>query len=275
VSTAFQIFSAISEEVLLDFTAKAALEKLSSTKLPNIREAIVNKLIEILLAYRTSTFPNAAVSIQSQLNIPTSIPNFVLYILALIKNPALRGGSDIKFDERVYWINALRTIPLEEAAIFIHPRLYSLSPSGLTAEIGVVNDDGTVTLPSQSALSCDSLDAFNIMLLDTALGLWMWIGRSTPQEILLELFGVSSQTELDFSMASIPEIDNPFNQKVRNIINFLQHCHSWPQSLRIFREIDDVERRTFSMRMVCDRGGQNMLSYSEFFAYLQKHVNSK
>ncbi|KAH3762193.1 transport protein Sec24 [Pelomyxa schiedti] len=261
-----QIFKYIDTEALVNMIAKIALEKTATTKLNDTREAIVRKLIDILVSYRATLSPSEAPPLQ--LMIPDTLNNLPLYILALVKNIVFRGG-EIKPDERIYNLMALRTMPVEESGICIHPRLYSIT--NIPPDVGLALDDGLVTLPPPLALSCESLQPRGVMLLDTVMGLLIWFGRATPSSVIEMLFGVSSMTEVDFTIGSLPELDNPYSQRVRSIITYIQHSHSWPQWLYICRETDDQDRRLFHSFLVGDRN-HNSLPYGEFVVQLQKLV---
>lgn len=121
------------------------MEKILTAKLSDTREAIIRKLIDILAVYR-STIP-AGSAPSSQLVYPDALSNLPLYMLALVKNIVFRGGTDIRNhvltcyivltfrrpDDRVTHMMMLRTMPVEETTIFVHPRLYSLTT--LTPEV--------------------------------------------------------------------------------------------------------------------------------------------
>ncbi|KAH3723313.1 hypothetical protein Pelo_17981 [Pelomyxa schiedti] len=109
----------------------------------------VRKLIAILVSYHTTLSPSEAPPLQ--LMIPDTLNNLPLYILPLVKNIVFGP------DERIYNLMALRTMPVEESGICIHPRPYSITniPDYRNAVQSELNDrqvDFTIRTGSLSEL---------------------------------------------------------------------------------------------------------------------------
>lgn len=114
-----------------------------SGKLSDAREALVNKCLEILTVYRTDLVPQQN---SSSLLLPglflhyhfsntskETLKLFPLYILSLIKNILLRPATDIRPDERSYYLMHARILSSGLTIPFLYPRMYALH--NLTPEV--------------------------------------------------------------------------------------------------------------------------------------------
>jgi protein transport protein SEC24 len=178
---------------LFFFFENSAIDRGLQSSLSDAREALVNKCIDILSAYRTDVFAGSS----AQLVLPESLKAFPLYVLAIAKNIILRAGSDIKSDERTYWIMNARIWPVHTLIHFIYPRLFPIFP--LSAEVGVPNAEGRVVLPPIINLTSEKLDRRSAYLLDDSQHLILWIGRQIQPDFVSSLFAVPSLEGIDTS----------------------------------------------------------------------------
>lgn len=101
----------------------------------------------------------------------------------------------------------LNNMPVELSRVFIYPRMFALHnmppEAGLPAEdeAGAEGAEGSksVVLPPVINLSIERLQCDGVFLLDDALNLYLWVGRSAPPELLQSLFGVPSMEGVDCS----------------------------------------------------------------------------
>jgi protein transport protein SEC24 len=100
-----------------------AIEKALSSKLSDAREALVNKCIDIMAVYRSDVVGSAG---GNNLLLPEALKLFPLFVLALVKNVIFRAGSDIKPDERTFYMMLARMFPASQLLRFIYPRLFAL-----------------------------------------------------------------------------------------------------------------------------------------------------
>lgn len=100
-----------------------AIEKALSTKLLDAREALVNKCIDILAIYRSDVVGSSG---GANILLPEALKLFPLFILALVKNVIFRAGTDIKPDERTFYMMLARMLPASQLLRFIYPRLFAL-----------------------------------------------------------------------------------------------------------------------------------------------------
>eukprot|EP01105_Mastigella_eilhardi_P002054 TRINITY_DN1246_c3_g1_i1.p1 TRINITY_DN1246_c3_g1~~TRINITY_DN1246_c3_g1_i1.p1 ORF type:complete len:909 (-),score=246.17 TRINITY_DN1246_c3_g1_i1:29-2374(-) len=264
VSTIAALYSAVNEQTLVDIVARMAIEKLSSARLSDTREAIVRKLIDLLTVYRSQVTPSGGA-----LPLPEQMANAPLYTLALVKHPAFRGGSDTRPDERAAQLAVLRVAPVDEACVHMHPRLICLSPGSLPS-----GDTDPATMPTPLALSSAQLDPRGVFLFEDAQSVLLLVGRATGPQLLGQLFGVEAITDVDTTMTTLPEVDNDYNRRVRAIVAAARARHAWPLSLQVCREDVPAERALVVSRLVSDHS-HGFYSYHEFIAQLQRQLSLK
>ncbi len=61
--------------------------------------------------------------------LPSSLQLLPLYAMSLQKSLVLRGGSDVRVDERAYFQLCLLNMDIQESKNFIYPRMFSIQVS--------------------------------------------------------------------------------------------------------------------------------------------------
>jgi protein transport protein SEC24 len=146
--------------------------------------------------------------------IPDNLKLLPLYTLAMMKNVAFRGGTDVHPDERVQAMHRLTGMGVTESKHFVYPRMFSLhgmspcaglpsnaAPSPDYDESKVAGRD-RIELPRLLNLTVDRLSSNGIFLLDNGVDMFLWVGRSSDPAILNSLFGTNSLEGVDMSQVS-------------------------------------------------------------------------
>jgi protein transport protein SEC24 len=135
--------------------------------------------------------------------IPDHLQLFPLYTLAMIKNVAFRGGTDVHPDERVQAQYLLNNMWVEATKQFVYPRLFALHEMSASDGLAATADDDRVAgrqgirLPPAVNLSVDRLTSNGIFLLDNGVEMYLWVGRMADMNLMGSLFGVHTLDELD------------------------------------------------------------------------------
>eukprot|EP01102_Stenamoeba_stenopodia_P002842 TRINITY_DN1270_c0_g1_i1.p1 TRINITY_DN1270_c0_g1~~TRINITY_DN1270_c0_g1_i1.p1 ORF type:complete len:182 (+),score=34.08 TRINITY_DN1270_c0_g1_i1:53-598(+) len=166
--------------------------------------------------------------------------------------------------------NLVRALPTDLTEVFIYPHLFNIS--NLSPEMGLVNQNGEVTLPHIVELTSEKLDRGNAFLLDDGQSLYLWIGKMIPAEWLYQVFGVKTFESLDGS--NITKQDTPLASRVFAIIDYLRSQRPLWQRLFIIKEGEEMEQKFLSL-LIYDRTKAFSTSYVEFLRELQKLVQSK
>ena len=61
---------------------------------------------------------------------------------------------------------------------------------------------GKVKIPSQIRLSMTRLNPEGVYIIENGMNMMLWIGRQTPQGLLMSIFGVDKVESIDISMVN-------------------------------------------------------------------------
>jgi len=266
-SSMHDLFKAADVEAITCLTTKIAIEKALTSKLSDAREALVQKCIDILTVYKSDIAHQQS---SAQLLLPESLKLFPLYVLALAKNILFRTGTDIRPDERTYYMMLMRAASVSSTISFIYPRLYAIH--NMPDQVGAVDNDGRIMLPVLCNLSSEKLDRGGIFLLEDTQTMYMWVGKQVHAEVMTKLFGVPSIEYAD-TTKGIPVLDNEYNTRVHNIINTIRAQRPTFMNLVILREGEQREVKFFSY-FVEDKT-KSLHSYYEFLVNIHQRILAK
>jgi protein transport protein SEC24 len=266
----------------MNLLSKQAVDIAQKTGMDNARQRIHQTTIEMLRASKQSAShpmggypgqygappgqPQQAAAPTGQ--IPQSLLLLPLYAMSLQKSLVLRGGSDVRIDERAFFQQLLHNMDIEESKVFIYPRMFSIHDMG--NDIGVPSDNqvvegeegveeiptaGTnrVRLPAILNLSYERLSSSGIFLLENGHDMFMWIGRAVNPAIIQTLFGLQTLENIDpTSLVILPE-NSDFSQRVNNVIMALREERSRYLQLHFIREGDGYAEAYFARYLIEDR----------------------
>lgn len=148
--------------------------------------------------------------------VPETLKLIPLCTLAMMKNVAFRGGTDVHPDERIQSFHLISQMWTSTSKYFIYPRLFSLHDMGSDAgyPFEETTDDtpddafsgrNRILLPETLPLSVDNLSSDGVYLLDNGVDMYIWVGRSADQNVVNSLFGAPSLENVDPAQVSIEE----------------------------------------------------------------------
>ncbi|KAM0864457.1 hypothetical protein ACQ4PT_043910 [Festuca glaucescens] len=177
---------------IVSLLARISVENSLSDKLDSVRQQLQLKLVRSLKEYRNLYVVQHRIG--GRLIYPESLRYLPLYILALCKSLALRGGyADVSLDERCAAGFSMMILPAKRLLNFIYPSLYRLDEV-LTMEPDRI--DGSLRrLP----LTLQCLDSAGLYLLDDGFTFLVWLGRMLQPELVNDVFGVSLANFPDLS----------------------------------------------------------------------------
>ncbi|GMH85989.1 hypothetical protein TL16_g10401 [Triparma laevis f. inornata] len=188
---------------------------------------------------------------------PESLALLPLYTMALQKNIAFRGGTDVHPDERASHMALLRTMWVDDSRHFIYPRMFSLhdmegtagTEGGETIDQDKVCGRNNVMLPELVDLTVDNMKSDGIFLLDNSIDMYLWVGNSADATLLSSLFGVSTLEGVDMATISLAE-GSDLSSRVSNIIKGLRELKGSAAKLTIVREGDSHVETRFMWHLV-------------------------
>ena len=218
--------------------------------------------------------------------LPESLELFPLYTLAMMKNVAFRGGTDVHPDERVQAFYYINQMWFNKSKSFIYPRLFSLHD--MDPDAGYPNEEVSddmpedafagrnyVILPKILPLTIDSLSSDGIYLVDNGVEFFVWVGREADQNAVNSLFGVPSLDSVDPSQLTIQTDGDGFSSRVGSIMSALREDDAdpylIPSKTTIVREGDGHLEARFFWFLVEDRASfqGGTYSYEDFVAFLK------
>jgi protein transport protein SEC24 len=273
--------------------AKQAIDVTLKTTLDNARMRMQQICVDLIRAAKGGdrrTISGYAVPQAPQSNededdsIPTTLELFPLYTLALMKNVAFRGGTDVHPDERSQAFFNINQMWLSESKAFIYPPLFSLHD--MEPNAGYPTEDNAddtpeescagrnrVLLPSALPLTIDSLSSDGIYLVDNGIEFFLWVGREANSNLVNSLFGVPSLENVEPVLSL--ESGDEFSTQLGNIISALRDDDADPFSvsskITVVKEGDQHMEARFFWFMVEDRASfqGGTFSYEDFMNFVQ------
>jgi protein transport protein SEC24 len=252
-------------DTAVNVTAKQAIEIASKTGLESARAKVHQACIDVLRAARSAPMGGYGMAPQQQQQlpaIPASLQLLPLYSMSLQKNVALRGGVDVRVDDRSFYMQLLCNMDIAESRVFVYPRMFSIHDMSLDAGTPSDNaDEGVPTagpkqvrLPAILNLSYERLNSEGIFLLENGYEMFLWVGRSVNPSIINTLFGVTSLEGVDVSSLRIEAESSDFSYRLDEVVQALrsERPERYMQ-LHIIREGDGYGEAYFSRYLVEDK----------------------
>ncbi|CAG8709270.1 14480_t:CDS:10, partial [Acaulospora morrowiae] len=245
-----ELFASADQLAITTLLANKAVERSLSSKLEDARDALSNKMVDILGAYKSGVL-GSQVGASPQLQICNNLKLLPLLSLALLKHVGLRESSQIPTDLRSYAMCLLTTMPSQLLIPYLHPRFYSLH--NMPQEVGLYGPEGII-MPQPMNLSSEKFERNGAYLLEDGQNIFIWIGRQVSPQLCADLLNANSYEEVRSGKATLPQLDNPFSQRINAIIV----KEDGDQSLRLWFMSHIIEDRT-----------DTVMSYQQWLANLK------
>lgn len=200
-----------------------------------------------------------------EIEIPPPLQFLPVYAMSLQKNPALRGGQDVRLDERAFYHQRLMNMDVEDSKVFIYPRLFRIDD--MTADVGLASDnpdDPTPTagpfrvrLPGTCSLTFKALliegVSNGIFLLENGVEMLFRIGRAVNPNMIMAIFGVPTLDGVDLSTLRIQADSCDFAFRLNAVIVALRAERGRHMQLKFIKESDGSAEAYFARYLVEDR----------------------
>lgn len=266
VSILSDVLGGADQQAIIGLLAKMAVDRSLSSSISDAKEALINACIDLLNSFKL-TLSSGQTS--GTLMAPISAKLVPLYVLGLLKHIAFRTGVSTKLDERVYAMEQMKTIPLNNLLTYIYPNLYPIH--NLNDQNSLNEDDIVVPQPPLLQLSSEKIDRHGAYLLDTLDHMYIYIGKAISDTFCINVLGVANFNAIPYDMVQLPELQTPESQRMRNFIHWLTLQRSFYSPIIIIRE-DSKNRQCFLQYMVDDRT-ESVFSYYEFLQHLKQQIS--
>jgi protein transport protein SEC24 len=267
------MLASVDVDCAVNVTIKQGIELALQNGLENSRQRIHQTCVEILRCaknggqsvgqhqpYGTYNQQQAPAPASPSGGIPPSLMLLPLYSMSMQKNLTLRGGTDVRPDERAFFHSIMLNMGIDESKVFIYPRMFSIHDMSLDAGTSSDNTDDVPTagvnhvrLPVILNLSHERLMTDGMVLLENGYDLYLWIGRNVNPALLDTLFGVSSLDNVDMSHLRIQQDSSDFSCRFMAIIEALRSERSRYLQLHFIKEGDGHAEAYFARFLVEDR----------------------
>ena len=279
----------------MNLLSKQAVDVSVKTSIDNARIKLQQACVDILKAAKGGdkrTVSGYAVPKGSQPGegedkpLPANLQLIPLYTLALMKNVAFRGGTDVHPDERIQAHHLINQMWVSTSEHYIYPRLfplhdmdqdagYSLEETADVDSKDVCAGHNRIALPRVSSLSIDALTSNGIYLLDNGVSMFVWVGRSADQNLVHSLFGVPTLENVDPAQISLLTSGDDYSSRIGAIVEALREDDADPyvvsSQIQIIREGDGHAEARFFWFLVEDRASfqGGTYDYQEFMHFVQ------
>ncbi|XP_037319530.2 protein transport protein Sec24C isoform X2 [Pungitius pungitius] len=243
-------------DTIINFLSKYAFRGLLNSPTKAVRDTLVNQCAQILACYRKNC---ASPSSAGQLILPECMKLLPVYLNCVLKSDVLMPGADTSLDDRSYLRQLISCMDVSESHVFFYPRLLPLTK----IESG--------SLPVAVRDSEERLSKGGVYILETGLHLFLWVGANAQQELLLNIFGTPSFSQIDPSLTSLPVLDNPFSQRLREIIEMFRAQRSRYMKLMVVKQ-EDKSEMIFRHFLVEDKSASGGASYVDFLCHMHKEI---
>ncbi|KAL2613081.1 hypothetical protein R1flu_024773 [Riccia fluitans] len=198
--------------------SRLAIEKSLTSKLEDCRQAGQSRLVRALREYKNLFAVQYRTT--GRLIYPESLKLLPLYVLAINKSLALRGGfHEVSVDERSAAAFEMMTMPVTRLQRYLYPSLYRIDDYLYkTAKIKA----DPVDLPTSLPLSAERLDPRGAYLYNDGLCFVLWVGKVVPADFIGLLYGSEAAQAPDSSKAVVVEQDNDLSRRFIAVLNTLR-----------------------------------------------------
>ncbi|KLO13344.1 CPII coat sec24 protein, partial [Schizopora paradoxa] len=266
-----EVYASADQIAIATYLANKAVERSLSHKLEDAREALVNKMVEVLGAYK-STMTAAGSGASAQLSFCDNMRMLPLLILGLLKNVGVRQSSHIQPDLRAYAHCLLTTLPAQLLVPYIHPNFYSLHD--MPQECGTVGEHGII-MPEPLPLSSERLVRHGLFLIDDGQSMFLWVGQDAVPQLIMDVFDLPSFEALRNGKATLPLLENPFSQRVNAVIAKTREMRRGPYYPHLYVVKQDApgELRLWALSCLIQDRSDIIWSYPQFVDHLKGKVN--
>ncbi|KAI5963691.1 SEC24 [Candida pseudojiufengensis] len=226
------IYASADQLAITDYFTHKAIEKALSSSLPEARDYLIARVVDILNIYRKELVAGN-VSGASPLQISTNLRMLPLLLFCLTKHLGFRSDR-VPSDHRAAALNNLGSMPIPQLIKSIYPTVYSLhnmpdacglpgvkeeTEEGEDQEEEVTETD--VVLPEPINDSKSSWENYGLYLIDNGSELFLWVSGNVVPGLIQDVFGTENLYEIPTGKTELPEYsieESEFNYRVRQII---------------------------------------------------------
>ncbi|KAJ5095581.1 hypothetical protein NUU61_004937 [Penicillium alfredii] len=266
---AMDTMKGVDQDAVVAVIAKEAASKTLDKTLKDIRASISEKTVDIFSGYRkifSGSHP------PGQLVLPENLKEFSMYMLALVKCRAFKGGNEAS-DRRVYETRMIRSFGCTELSLYLYPRIIPIH--NMQPEDGFPNEHGQLQVPPALRASFSKVEEGGVWLIDNGQTVLLWIHSQVSPNLLEDLFGPGhdSLQGLNPNTSSLPVLDTHLNAQVRNLLQYFSTVRgSKAVTIQLARQGLDGAEYEFARLLLEDRNNEAQ-SYVDWLVHIHRQIN--
>ncbi|XP_055534166.1 protein transport protein Sec24A isoform X2 [Wyeomyia smithii] len=254
-------------QCIVGLLAKMAVDRSLSSSLSDARDAFINATVDIFSAFKTAqNLPQNSATIVA----PENLSLLPLYILALMKHTAFRVGTSTRLDDRVFAMNEMKTMPLDQLIRHIYPDFYVLDSLFHSATRESSDGEAQLVEPPRLQLSAEKFDSRSVFLLDCGPHMFIYVGSNVSPDILNDVFGINAVSEIPDFCTELPSRETPASEALFAFIDSINEEKPYSTYIQVIRDTSQF-RSLFVEKFVDDRN-QSSVSYYEFLQHLRTQL---
>eukprot|EP00297_Palpitomonas_bilix_P004472 CAMPEP_0113914694 /NCGR_PEP_ID=MMETSP0780_2-20120614/30599_1 /TAXON_ID=652834 /ORGANISM="Palpitomonas bilix" /LENGTH=700 /DNA_ID=CAMNT_0000912741 /DNA_START=149 /DNA_END=2249 /DNA_ORIENTATION=+ /assembly_acc=CAM_ASM_000599 len=241
------VFKCADLDTVVAFLAKKAAAAIVEKPIPRIREALLDRCVEALLAYRRDVTQASSLG---QLVLPETLKHLLIFTIGLIKSSAFRKDASVSADERTASSLHLLASPTYSITLSSYPMLYPVTH--LQEKVGNIDANTRLTcMPLPVALMQEKLNSEGVYLLNTGDFLILFVGCRASAVWTHDVFGVETVQNMESLHLSLPsesdEHQSDLAKRLGRVVARLQaesarHTAKYPQVV-VARQSDPSVKR--------------------------------
>ncbi|CCC09463.1 unnamed protein product [Sordaria macrospora k-hell] len=270
------VYASADQCAIATYFSHKAVEKALGNSLDAARDLPQQKVTELLQTFRKEL---GGGSMGGGLQFPSNLRGLPALCLGLTKHVGLRKSALIPSDIRSAALDQLSTLPLPLLMQYIYPRLYSLHD--MPDNAGIPDPETSqIVLPPPMNLSSERFAPFGLYLIDDGQTQFLWVGRDAVPQLILDVFGVQERTQVAVGKGTLPELDNDFNERVRNVIaKSRDHKSKGVGSitlphLYVVREDGEPSLKLWAQTLLVEDRADQGMSFQQWMGMLREKVSN-
>ncbi|KAG6873665.1 hypothetical protein C0995_012599 [Termitomyces sp. Mi166 len=263
-SNVSEIFASADQVAIATLLADKAVERALTHKLEDSRDYIFQKLVEILVSYKTNMTAGGA-GASAQLAISDNMKMLPVLV-------GIRQSAQIPPDIRAYSQCLLNTLPSQLLIPYIYPTFYSLH--NMPPEAGTVGENGVI-MPPALPLTSERLERHGLFLIEDGQTIFLYVGRDAVPQLIMDVFNLPNYEALRGGKTTLPVLENPFSQRVNAVIQKTREMRRGVYYPHLYVVKDDGEPplRLWALSALIQDRADVLPSYQQFISSLKDKVN--
>ncbi|CAK5261800.1 unnamed protein product [Mycena citricolor] len=265
-----EVFASVDQIAVATLLANKAVERSLSYKLEDARDYIFKRLVDILIAYKSS-MTAAGAGASAQLAIAENTKMLPVLVLGLLKNVGIRQSAQVPPDIRAYSQSLLTSLPSQLLVPYLYPCFYSLHT--MPPEAGTVGEQGVI-MPPALPLTSERLERHGLFLIEDGQVIFLWVGRDAVPQLIMDVFDLPNYDSLRGGKTTLPLLDNPFSQRVNAVIQKTREMRRgvfYPH-LYVVKEDGEPPLRLWALSSLIQDRADVLPSYQQFINQLKDKV---